>query len=94
MWKSLIDVLKQVFTLTEAMQQNRADIKDLKQVVENLAAGLAQLRFEFELKRERDNWERERAASEHEKQQLRREIERLRSRLALPPAPNDPDDEK
>ncbi len=94
MWKTLIDLLKQIFTLTEAVQQNRSDIKDLQRVVENLAAGLAQLRFEFELKKERDNWERERTASEREKQELRHEIEQLRTKLALPPAPDDSNNEK
>ena len=38
MWKHLFDLLRNLLTLTRAIEENRAEIKDLRQELRSLAA--------------------------------------------------------
>jgi len=53
MLKKLYELVKQVFTLTTSTEQNKADIKDLRQEVRDLARTLQRVVFELDaLRRE------------------------------------------
>jgi SMC interacting uncharacterized protein involved in chromosome segregation len=82
MWKGLFDLVKQVFTLTDAVQKTQSDVTQIKQDLRELTLTVVRQGFEIQMMRERETHERE-------KQELHREIERLRSQLVLPPAPTD-----
>ncbi len=82
MWKGLFDLIRQMFTLTDAVQKTQSDVTQIKQDLRELTLTVVRQGFEIQMMRERE-------AHEREKQELRREIEQLRSQLALPPAPDD-----
>ena len=87
MWKGFFDLIKQVFTLTDAVQKTQSDITQIKQELRDLTMTVIRQGFEVQIMKERE-------AHEREKQELRHEIEQLRTKLVLPPASNDSDNEK
>lgn len=82
MWKDMLDLFRQAFTVTESLSQTKADLKELRQEVRELTSKVTGLHYEVQ--RLKDY-----LIHEREKQALRGEIEQLRSRLGLPPAPPD-----
>ncbi len=90
MWKSLVDVIKYVFTVAEDLNRLRSEVKEIRQENREISDKLTRLGFELQLMKEREAHEREkremRAAYEASAQQLELENKRLRECLALPPA--------
>lgn len=82
MWKGFFDLVRQMFTLTDALQKTQSDVTQIKQDLRELTLTVVRQGFEIQMMRERE-------AHEREKHELRREIEQLRSQLTLPPAPDD-----
>lgn len=87
MWKGFFDLIKQMFTLTDAVQKVQSDVTQIKQDLRELTLTAVRQGFEIQMMQERE-------AHEREKQELRREIEQLQTKLALPPATDDFDNEK
>ncbi len=71
MWKQILDWFKHLFTLSQQTQQNRADIKELRQEMTSFAENI--LRLAYELRNFKDT-----EALEREKMALRLENELLR----------------
>ena len=72
MWKLLGDFAKRIAFLTQDMQKNKTDIKELQEQVQALVEEMREMRFEN--RRDREN-----AAHEHEKLLLRLEVALLRA---------------
>jgi seryl-tRNA synthetase len=98
MWKQLGDYIKQVLQVQQETQKNKADIvelrqelKEVRQELRNLTAGMQQIAHEVIRNRQNEQHEREKMAMhfEHEREKiaLRFEMELLRSGRQLPTNP-------
>jgi predicted RNase H-like nuclease (RuvC/YqgF family) len=100
MWQKLIDLAKQLLSITEKQQKHEEDIKEIRLEIKELRQDYNRLREEagqlthiverlaFELRKDRESADRER-----EIQQLRLENILLRFDRGLPPG-NSPGEEK
>ncbi len=77
MWKQVFDLIKRVVMLTQDVERQRNDMKDVRRELKELAAIVE--RLIFELQRQKEN-----EAHEQEKLELRLENALLRARQ-LPP---------
>jgi uncharacterized protein YoxC len=84
MWKQLLELFRQVLTLTEDTRRNRTEIKELRKQVDELTATVQRLVYEIHRIGERETHEREKFV-------LRVENYLLKADRQLPP---DPDDKK
>ncbi len=82
MWQKLSDLARSVLTFGEALQQNRADIKELQHEVRQLSMALQLLAREVQHTRESEKQEREKIILQLENQLLRFE-------RRLPPGKDD-----
>lgn len=82
MWRELFNLGKQILSLAQTTEKNQEDIEDLRQEVKNLANVVQQLAFEFGRLRENEQHERE-------KMMLQLENHLLRSERGLPPRRED-----
>ena len=80
MWKQFIDLVRQVLTLTEDTQRNRAEIKELREQLQALTLTVQRLAMEME---------RTRSDERHEREKLVLSLQNalLRFERRLPPAP-------
>ncbi len=78
MWKQFLDLLRQIFRLTDDTQANARKVNELQQQVEALTRTVNHLGYGLQHLEERERHERE-------KLEMRLEIERLRDERALPP---------
>jgi predicted nucleic acid-binding Zn-ribbon protein len=76
MWKHLLDLLRNLLTLTRATEENRAEIKDPRQELRSLASAVE--RWAYELRRATDHEKHER---ENLALQLENELLRFERRL-------------
>ena len=79
MWKQVAESLKQLLLLTERTQQNRREIKELRQEMRDHAKAVERLTYEAQRSRDQEAHEREKIA-------LRLENEMLRFERRLPEA--------
>lgn len=79
MWQKISDLAKSLFTFGEALQQNRADVKELQREVRQISTALQLLAREVQHMRESERQEREKTALQLENQLLKFE-------RRLPPA--------
>lgn len=97
MWKQLFDWLMQVLRQNEETQRNRAEIKELRKVVDEVTDTMQRIVYAMQQLDEREKHEREKLElqlkHELEKQQLSSEIERLRAERRLPSAKTKDKDE-
>ena len=77
MWTKVVDLARVFFTLSEGLQQNRADIKELQRELRDLTSVVQQLSYEIGRVAETDSHEREKLA-------LRLENELLKFERRLP----------
>ncbi|NOT58598.1 MAG: hypothetical protein HOP19_00055 [Acidobacteria bacterium] len=78
MWKQFLDLLRQIFRLTDDTQANARKIKELQEQIEALTRTVNHLGYGLQHLEERERHERE-------KLEMRLEIDRLRAERALPP---------
>jgi predicted nucleic acid-binding Zn-ribbon protein len=71
MWKQIYEALKQILLLTQQTEQNRVEIKELRQELDDLTSAVE--RLAYEVRRDREN-----GAHEREKLVLRLENELLK----------------
>lgn len=64
MWKQLFKALKYIITFAEKLQKLEARAKEQSEQIRRLADNQARMYYEFQLQRERDARERERAENE------------------------------
>jgi hypothetical protein len=81
MFKQLAALLQVVFTLAKDLEQNRADIKELRRDLLNLTLLVQRLSDEIKMSSYQE-------ASEREKLALRLKVEMLRFEQHLPPKPD------
>jgi hypothetical protein len=84
--KDFASLVQKVFTLSKELEQNRADIKELRQDVRALVLRVEQIANRLEMLNERE-------ASEREKLTLQLQVALLKFERRLPPA-KAPDEEK
>lgn len=77
MWKQVFDLMKRVVMLTQDVERQRNDMKDVRRELKELAAIVERLMFELQRQKENE-------AHEREKLELRLENALLRARQ-LPP---------
>lgn len=77
MWEKLIETIKTVFNLSKDLEQNRAEIKELRSDVNKLTHALQHFAHQVELIRQTESRERENL-------RLELENELLKFRIALP----------
>ncbi len=103
MWNQIGDYIKQIFQVQQETQKNKADIvelrqelKEVRQEVRNLTAGMQQVAHEVIRNRHNEQHEREKLAMhfehEREKMALRFQLELLGSGRQLPVG--EPDEEQ
>jgi predicted nucleic acid-binding Zn-ribbon protein len=71
MWKQIYEALKQLLLLTQQTEQNRVEIKELREELDDLTSAVE--RLAYEMRRDREN-----EAHEREKLVLRLENELLK----------------
>ncbi|HXD30079.1 MAG TPA: hypothetical protein VN643_03115 [Pyrinomonadaceae bacterium] len=77
MWTKVVDLARVLFTFSEGLQQNRADIKELQRELRDLTSVVQQLSHEIRRVAENDSHEREKLG-------LRLENEMLKFERRLP----------
>ena len=77
MWKQIYEALKQLLLLTQQTEQNRVEIKELRQELDDLTSAVELLAYE--VRRDREN-----EAHEREKLVLRLQNELLKFERRLP----------
>ena len=87
MWKQFLDLLRQIFRLTEDTQANARKVNELQQQVENLTRTVNHLGYGLQHLEEHERHERE-------KLEMRLEIDRLRTERALPATRKKPQTKK
>lgn len=85
MWKYILELVRQLLRVTEDTQENRAEIKAVRQQLDELTAIVQRLAHEIALINEREQHEREKLELRLENQLLRYEQKQL------PPARQDDD---
>ena len=78
MWKKLLGYFTHLLTLAEATQENKVEIKEIRQELHDLTATVQDLRHELRILRTKQRHDLERLA-------LRLENEMLRFERRLPP---------
>ncbi len=81
MWKQLFDLMKRVVMLTQDVEGQRNEMKELRRELKELVSVVERLVFELQRQRENEAYERE-------KLELRLENALLRARQ-LPPTSNE-----
>jgi uncharacterized protein YoxC len=71
MWAKILDLARILFTFSEGLQQNRADIKELQQELRDLTSAVQQLANEIRRVAENDSHEREKLGLQIENEMLR-----------------------
>lgn len=84
MWEKIYNFGRMLFSLSEDLKDNRANVERLEEEVRDLTTVVRQLAFE--LQRTREN-----QAHELEKIELRLKLEMLQSGRQLPPNPQNPE---
>lgn len=78
MWKQLYEWARQLVSLSQDTERNRADIKDLREEFDRLTAIVQKLAFEVQRLSEKIDYAREAEISEREKMALKIENEMLK----------------
>lgn len=81
MWQTILNFIKQIFTLAEKLQQIETTLKEHSRHINELTANQTRFHYELQLQKERTAHEREREAHEREMEALQLERQLLRSRL-------------
>lgn len=63
MWKAIISLLTRAIVLAEDLQRLREQVKEHSRLLDELAGEQTNLRYEYQLQRERDARERERGVT-------------------------------
>jgi predicted nucleic acid-binding Zn-ribbon protein len=71
MWKEILDFGARLLTLSKELEQNRTDIKEIRQDLNRMALALQRLSDEIVLARERESSEREKLALQLENELLK-----------------------
>jgi uncharacterized protein YoxC len=86
MLKQLYEAIKQILLLTHKTEQNREEIKELRQQVRDMASALERLAYEARRVSEKVDHAGENEAHEREKLALSLQNELLKFERRLPPA--------
>ena len=84
MFRDILEFARQLLTLTQTTEQNKLEIKELRQELERLTAVVQRLAYEFRHGMSEERHEREKMA-------MRLEIQILRSDRRLPEPKQDDD---
>lgn len=71
MWKTFIDISKQLFTVVQETQKNKADIKEVREQLSDLTKAVERLAYEIHRVSEREQYERQLLKLQQENEMLR-----------------------